>query len=186
MLGERGECVVEGHGDLRAEHVWLGPPPCVIDFLEFSRALRLFDPAEELAALSLEIERLGHPLLAAELVSRFRSASGDYVPEAIMSFYRSHRAATRAKLAIWHLGDPQFPNTRPWVARAHSCLKDALRHGRRAVRLLDAAAPRLINRSESDDRRRVRGGILNSASMAKRPFSPRRQGPPRGDRWADE
>jgi aminoglycoside phosphotransferase family enzyme len=136
LLGQRGARVVEGHGDLRAEHVCLGPPPSVIDCLEFSRDLRLFDPAEELAVLALEIERLGHPALAAELMRRFRVASGDPVPDAIISFYLSHRAATRAKLAVWHLGDPQFPDARPWVARTHSYLRDALRHTRRALRLL--------------------------------------------------
>ena len=139
LLGQRGSRVVEGHGDLRAEHVWLGPPPCVIDCLEFSRDLRLFDRAEELAFLALEIERLGHPTLAAELVRRFRIASGDAVCEAIFSFYLSHRATTRAKLAVWHRGDAQFPDVRPWVARAHSYLRDALRHARRALRLLRSA-----------------------------------------------
>lgn len=142
LLGERGAHVVEGHGDLRAEHVWLGSPACVIDCLEFSRALRLFDPAEELAFLSLEIERLGHPALAAELVRRFRIGSGDCVADAVVSFYRSHRAATRAKLAVWHLGDPQFPDARPWVALAHSYLRDALRHARRALRLVRNPAAR--------------------------------------------
>lgn len=140
LLGQRGARVVEGHGDLRAEHVWLGPPTCVIDCLEFSRDLRLFDPAEELAFLALEIERLGHPALAANLVQRFRVASGDPVPDAIVSFYLSHRAATRAKLAVWHIGDPQFPDARPWVTRAHSYLRDALRHARRALRLLRPAS----------------------------------------------
>jgi uncharacterized protein len=36
--------VVEGHGDLRPEHVFLGEPPAVIDCLEFDRSLRLVDP----------------------------------------------------------------------------------------------------------------------------------------------
>ena len=150
LLAQRGRHVVEGHGDLRAEHVSLGPPACVIDCLEFSRALRLFDPAEELAFLSLEIERLGHPRLAAELVCRFRLASGDDISDAIVSFYRSHRATTRAKLAVRHLGDPQFPDPRPWVARAHSYLRDALRDGRRAVFLLGA-----LSASQCDDLRQA-------------------------------
>ncbi len=135
-FGERGRCVVEGHGDLRAEHVYLGSPPCVIDCLEFSRNLRLFDPLEELAFLALEIERLGYPALAGELVRQFQLLRGHPAADAVISFYMSHRATTRAKLAIWHLDDPQFPDARPWIARANSYLRDALRHGRRALRLL--------------------------------------------------
>ena len=42
LLGRLAEGhVVEGHGDLRPEHVFLGEPPAVIDCLEFDRALRL-------------------------------------------------------------------------------------------------------------------------------------------------
>lgn len=173
LLGERGAHVVEGHGDLRAEHVCLGPPPCVIDCLEFSRALRLFDPTEELAFLALEIERLGHAALATELMRRFRIASGDHAPDAIVSFYRSHRAATRAKLAVWHLGDPQFPDARPWVARTHSYLRDALRHGRRALRLLGPQAARVVGGSRSDVRRRRSGDTPQSDLAAKALFQGR-------------
>ena len=141
LLAERGARVVEGHGDLRAEHVCLGPRPCVIDCLEFSRDLRLFDPLEEVAFLALEIERLGHRALAAQLLQRFQSASDNQGADPLVGFYLSHRAATRAKLAVWHLGDPQFPDPRPWIGRANSYLRDALRHGRRALRLLRHPAP---------------------------------------------
>ena len=74
-LSERGARIVEGHGDLRAEHVYLGPPVAVIDCLEFDRELRLLDPAEEIALLTLEIEQLGRSDLAESLLKRFRSLS---------------------------------------------------------------------------------------------------------------
>ena len=51
--------IVEGHGDLRPEHVFLDGEPQVIDCLEFDRDLRLLDPVDELAFLGLECERLG-------------------------------------------------------------------------------------------------------------------------------
>ncbi len=44
--------VVEGHGDLRPEHVILGPSPLVIDCLEFRTDLRCLDPVDELAFLA--------------------------------------------------------------------------------------------------------------------------------------
>jgi len=40
--------IVEAHGDLRPEHICLIDPPVIIDCLEFNRALRLLDPADEL------------------------------------------------------------------------------------------------------------------------------------------
>lgn len=138
LLAARAARVVEGHGDLRAEHICLGPPLCVIDCLEFSRELRRLDPLEEIAFLSLEIERLGRPALAAELVHRFVAARDDPVAAALMSFYKSHRACTGGKLAVGHLGDAQFPDPRPWLARANSCLREAERHAGRALRQLAA------------------------------------------------
>lgn len=133
-LIERAGHIVEGHGDLRPEHVSLGPPPVVIDCLEFDRNLRLLDPLEELAFLALEIERLGRWNLAFELIRRFCRASEQCVQDIVVHFYMSHRAATRAKLAAWHIGDPQFPNPRPWNARARSYLRDALHHAQQALR----------------------------------------------------
>lgn len=61
LLGPRGKRVAEVHGDLRPEHVCLGPPVCVIDCLEFDRNLRTLDPLEEIAFLALECRLLGRP-----------------------------------------------------------------------------------------------------------------------------
>jgi len=51
--------VVDGHGDLRPEHVWLGDQIKIVDCLEFNANLRAVDPFDEMAYLSLECERLG-------------------------------------------------------------------------------------------------------------------------------
>ena len=48
------ERIVEGHGDLRPGHVFLGPPPQIIDCLEFNRDLRIVDPLDELGYLAME------------------------------------------------------------------------------------------------------------------------------------
>jgi aminoglycoside phosphotransferase family enzyme len=156
LLAARATRVAEGHGDLRAEHVHLGPPVCVIDCLEFSRELRLLDPVEELAFLCLEVERLGWPHLAAEIVRRVCALRRDSVPEAVVSFYKSHRASTRAKLAQWHVGDPQFPDPRPWIARARSYLEDAHRHAQLALRLLELEASPSVGRRPAVKQRRER------------------------------
>ncbi|HEU4624099.1 MAG TPA: hypothetical protein VFS52_05010 [Steroidobacteraceae bacterium] len=132
-LAERGAHVVEGHGDLRAEHVYLGPPVAVIDCLEFARELRLLDPVEEVALLTLEMEQLGSAALAQSLSERFRALTAHTAPLYVCDFYVSHRAATRAKVAAWHLDDPQFPDPRPWIARTESLLAAAADHAQRAL-----------------------------------------------------
>jgi len=48
--------VVDGHGDLRPEHVHYIPHPVVIDCLEFNRDLRARDSADEIAqTVTLEV-----------------------------------------------------------------------------------------------------------------------------------
>jgi uncharacterized protein len=140
MLIGRGARLLDGHGDLRPEHVYVGSRAsdvCVIDCLEFDPDLRRLDPAEEVAFLALECERLGARRLARELLERYRAASPDPLTDALMHYYMSRRAATRAKIAAWHLRDEQFAGQRPeWRARAYSYLDDALDHIRAAKRAL--------------------------------------------------
>ena len=109
--------IVEGHGDLKPEHFYLGSPPAVIDCLEFSRQLRVLDPAEDLSLLSVECERLGHPEVAAFFFARYSEQTGDRPPPDLLAFYRSVRALIRAKLSAGHLRDEPVRNPRRWRAR---------------------------------------------------------------------
>lgn len=129
----RAARIVDGHGDLRPEHVYLGPPVAIIDCLEFARDLRALDPLEEIAFLALECARLGAPFVARELIDLFRQASDD-APDALIDFYLSQRAANRAKIAAWHLHDPEIQDRPRWIGRAHSYLCDAFRHAEAALR----------------------------------------------------
>lgn len=120
--------VVEGHGDLRPEHICLGPEPVVIDCLEFSRALRLVDPADELAFLALECERLGAPRVGRWVIDEYERCAGDRLPPELLRFYRAYRACRRATLAVWHLRDRR-PDGARWRERAHRYLDLALGEG---------------------------------------------------------
>ena len=131
IAGARGAHLVDAHGDLRAEHVCL-EPLAVIDCLEFDRALRRLDPHEDTALLALEIERC-RPALARAFLRRLAARLKDPIPASLTHIYMSHRALTRAKLAAWHLGDPQFPDPAPWLARTESYLRIAGRHVRAAL-----------------------------------------------------
>jgi aminoglycoside phosphotransferase family enzyme len=120
--------VVEGHGDLRPEHICLYPDPCIIDCLEFSRTLRSIDRADEVAFLALETERLGAPAMAAALVQNYRALSHDRPGPALLHFYQSYRAIVRATLAVAHLKETQFKYSPKWSASALNYLRMAERH----------------------------------------------------------
>jgi aminoglycoside phosphotransferase family enzyme len=154
VLAGRGAHLLDGHGDLRPEHVFLGTRgtgTCVIDCLEFDPDLRHLDSAEEIAFLALECERLGANRVAGDLIARYICATGDSVPQPVTHFYMSRRAAVRAQIAAWHLRDAAFAGeSRKWRARAHSYLADALRHVRRAC-----APARVMNRSVSPSAKAV-------------------------------
>jgi aminoglycoside phosphotransferase family enzyme len=121
--------IVEGHGDLRPEHVCLGPEPLFIDCLEFNRDWRLLDPADELAYLAMECEYAGAPWIGEIVFETYREATGDHPPAALVRFYKAYRAAVRAKLSAWHLKDhPDPADQGKWIGRARRYLELADRY----------------------------------------------------------
>jgi aminoglycoside phosphotransferase family enzyme len=124
--------IIEAHGDLRPEHVCVEDEPQIIDCLEFSRELRTLDPADELAFLALECERLGAAALATPILRTYSEITGDVPPPPLFAFYRSYRAGVRARLAIRHLADPSPRNPSKWAAQALAYLRLAGRHIGRA------------------------------------------------------
>jgi aminoglycoside phosphotransferase family enzyme len=119
--------IVDGHGDLRPEHIWLGDPVRIIDCLEFNRQLRAVDPFDEIAFLAIECERLGAAWAGKYLKRRIGHALRDGLTDDLFAFYRCHRAALRARLAIAHLlePDPRTPEKWPRLARTYLDLATA-------------------------------------------------------------
>lgn len=120
--------IVEGHGDLRPEHVYLGPALAIIDCLEFSLELRTVDTVEEIGFLALECERLGAAPVGDALLFAYKQASGDQPEDALVHFYQSYRACTRARIAILHLNEERFRHSGEWRRRAIDYLQLAERH----------------------------------------------------------
>ncbi len=96
---ERG-LVRDGHGDLRCEHVLLGPQVRVVDRIEFDPALRQMDVARDLAFLAMDLEAHGRRWAARELVRAYRHAGGDPGSERLRCFYSAYWALVRAKVAL--------------------------------------------------------------------------------------
>jgi aminoglycoside phosphotransferase family enzyme len=144
LVRPRAAHLIDGHGDLRPEHIYLGSAsdsPSVIDCLEFDSELRWVDPAEEIAFLALECRKLGAGPLAHALVAQYRASTLTPPSAALMDFYTSQSAMTRAKLAAWHVRDPELARDAAlWRTRASRYLSIAARYIRRASRHLEAAS----------------------------------------------
>ncbi len=114
--------IIEGHGDLRPEHICLRPNIAIIDCLEFNQSLRILDCVDELAFLSLECERLGGDGIGRQLLEIYGEISEDRPPKRLIHFYKAYRACLRAKLAIWHMKEPDRLKAVDWFARARNYL----------------------------------------------------------------
>ncbi|HEX7646136.1 MAG TPA: hypothetical protein VF450_01860 [Noviherbaspirillum sp.] len=124
----RGMHIVEGHGDLRPEHVCIRERIDIIDCLEAAPHLRLLDPADEVGYLALEIERLGAPAFSSLLLQTWREASGDAPDQRLVHFYQSLRACIRARLAAQHLDEAWERDREKWMTRTFDYLGLAERH----------------------------------------------------------
>jgi uncharacterized protein len=114
--------IIEAHGDLRPEHVCLGPEPEVIDCLEFNREFRLLDPVDELAFFGLECEILGAPDIGNRVLDQYLQDTHDAPPWRLLCFYKSYRACLRAKIAVWHVREPDGRAGAKWPALAQRYL----------------------------------------------------------------
>ncbi|WP_176736987.1 AAA family ATPase [Oligoflexus tunisiensis] len=101
MLGrvEAGH-VIEGHGDLRPEHIVLEGQVALIDGIEFNHDLRVLDQADELSFLAMECAVMGHAELGATLRLRVLEQLQDHAPRELLAFYESYRALVRAKVRL--------------------------------------------------------------------------------------
>ena len=112
----RGGHIIDGHGDLKAEHICLTSPPMIIDRLE-TRELRITDPIDELSYLWIECRILNHPEAADIFFETYKAVSGDNYPKLLPPLFKSLNACTRACFAAWHLDDPQVSNKENWRLR---------------------------------------------------------------------
>ncbi len=100
--------IVEGHGDLRPEHIYLTPQPVIIDCVEFNQEFRRLDVLDELSFLAIECAKLGADDVGGRILDQYCQSSGDRPPAALLSFYMCYRASVRAKVSL--LRGAQLPD----------------------------------------------------------------------------
>ena len=143
--------LVDGHGDLRPEHVCFNHPIVIFDCLEFSAELRTIDPFDELAYLALECSvflrqhvpalQEAAPNLPREpiggcriirardfgslLIAKVAGRLGQEPPAALLHLYTALRAELRARLALAHLLDVHPREASKWAPLAELYLASA-------------------------------------------------------------
>ncbi len=119
--------IVEGHGDLRPEHVWLNQPLQIIDRLEFSRTMRIIDPFDEVNYLGLECEVLGAAWVRMRLLNIVERRLGHRPDRRLMTLYGGFRCLLRARLCIVHLLENPIRKPGKWRPLALRYLEAAER-----------------------------------------------------------
>jgi aminoglycoside phosphotransferase family enzyme len=119
--------LVDGHGDLRPEHICLTESVVIFDCLEFNAELRQVDPFDEIALLGVECAQLGAPQLLRRFTEGLALRLGAAPPWEMVSLYAAWRATLRARLSIAHLLEPAPRDPARWAPQANLYLDIAAR-----------------------------------------------------------
>lgn len=120
--------IIDGHGDLRPEHICLTEPIAIFDCLEFNLLLRQVDPYDEIACLGVECAALGAPQIGDRILETFTARMPDPPPARLIACYAAWRATLRARLSIAHLLEPTPRQPEKWEPQARHYLAIAARH----------------------------------------------------------
>lgn len=118
---------VEGHGDLRPEHICLTERPVIFDCLEFNRTLRLVDPYSELAFLGLECAVLGADWIGPYLIDALEPELGPRPGSNLSALYEALHAILRARLCLAHLLEVSPRTPEKWAPLGQWYLETANR-----------------------------------------------------------
>ncbi|MGD9330880.1 MAG: AAA family ATPase [Desulfobacterales bacterium] len=91
----------DGHGDLRACHIYALPRSGiqVIDCIEFDDRLRLIDVVSDLAFLCMDLDFRGHSHLGSQLMEIYSRLTQDTEAFMVLPLYKCYRAMVRCKVS---------------------------------------------------------------------------------------
>ena len=114
--------IVDGHGDLRPEHIWLGDRLQIFDRLEFDPRMRVIDPFDEFNYLGLECAIARAPWVRPALLTLLERHWSHAPSPALMEFYTTFRLVLRARICLAHLLDPEPMTPELWPSQARGYL----------------------------------------------------------------
>jgi len=94
-------CIVDGHGDVRAEHVLLDEDGSVriVDRLDIDD-LRRVDMADDLAFLVMDLESHDGEGFVGDVLEGYAEGGGAVPPTALLAYFAAYRALVRAKVSL--------------------------------------------------------------------------------------
>lgn len=122
---DRDGLVIEGHGDLKPEHVCLLDPPLLFDRAEAALELRVVDMWDEAMYLAMECAMLGYSGLGGKLADALIKAGFAPPSPRLLTGYIQFRLVTRARLALDHLRDEHPSDRQDWAQKAQRYLDAA-------------------------------------------------------------
>ncbi|WP_432821251.1 AAA family ATPase [Trichloromonas sp.] len=120
---EKSGFVIDGHGDLHAEHICLTDPICIYDCIEFNERFRVGDRLADLAFLLMDLEHRNRRDLAASLLYAYHETTGaDPDLPILLPFYKLYRAWVRGKVLSFLTRDSSADPTeqKPALGQAQS------------------------------------------------------------------
>ena len=115
--------ILDGHGDLRPEHICLREKPIIVDRLEFSQRLRSLDPLDEISYLDLECEFLGNRDVGPFFLEIYQKITKDLYSSELYRFYKIQHALIRAKLCLSHIEDKHVRVRKKWIEKSQKYLR---------------------------------------------------------------
>ena len=132
--------IVDGHGDLRLEHVHLSNERvCIYDCIEFTTRFRHIDIASDVAFLAMELDVNGKHDLARYFMEAMAEALDDPDLLRVADFYKSYRAFVRGKVNGMKLDDDDITGE----ART-ACIRDSRHFYQWALRYMAAGSRPLV------------------------------------------
>lgn len=134
--------IVDGHGDLRAEHVHFSEgrrDVCIFDCIEFNERFRYVDLANDVAFLAMDLDALGRPDLARHFAARMAERLDDPGLLTVLDFYKGYRAYVRGKVEAVRSTEPEVPEDERAGSRDR-----ARRYFQRALRYAVAGSEPLV------------------------------------------
>ena len=102
--------IVDGHGDLRLEHIHLTDERvCIYDCIEFNDRFRHLDVANDIAFLAMDLDYMGRSDLAQRLVHSMAAALEDSELCTLIDFYKCYRAYVRGKVESMRAEEEEVP-----------------------------------------------------------------------------
>ncbi len=120
--------ICDGHGDLRADHIYFHDGLQIIDCIEFNDRFRYGDRAVDLAFLYMDMEHLGHAEHGRALLAAYVDEADDPGIYALIDFYATYRALVRLKVTELHCGEVQQAEQQALRAKAKRYVDQAYQY----------------------------------------------------------